>query len=421
VTLADCTVMVVEDHEFQRRTTLQILANLGAGALLEAADGEGALDLLGGDPRPDIVVCDLDMPGMDGVEFLRHLSELGAGTAIVIASGLDEGVLRSAEATARGYGLEVLGAIRKPLTARVLLQAVGLHRPRSAPPPAAPGDDAWAAALREDRIAVRVRPRVDLASGRLGAVEVRAHRVEHGVAEAGAVAVEGTTGSRGPGALPGRGSADGGVAVDAATGSRGPAAGEIARAVAERVARAGLAAQRLLSDAGELVDVALVLPPAALADAAIVERLAELAVEADVELARVCVALPDVRGASPAAAPLDLLTRLRVRGFGLGIDGFGMGGATLQDLDRLPLTEVKIAADALARATASARGAEAFAATVQALRDQGLGVVCDGCDSQAEWELALQAGCRRAQGAFVGPPLAPEDLAAWLLAWSGVA
>jgi EAL domain-containing protein (putative c-di-GMP-specific phosphodiesterase class I)/DNA-binding response OmpR family regulator len=434
VTLADCTVMVVEDHEFQRRTTLQILANLGAGALLEAADGEGALDLLAGDPRPDIVVCDLDMPGMDGVEFLRHVSELGAGTAIVIASGLDEGVLRSAEATARGYGLEVLGAIRKPLTARLLLRAVGLHRPRSALAPAPPGDDAWGAALREDRVAVRVRPRVELASGRLGAVEVRAHRVEHGVAEvvgaarapragsgpdrdAAAAVVVATAAPSGRGPGPGRGP----VVVDAAGDPRGLAAGEVAGAVADLVARAGLAAQRLLSDAGELVDVALVLPPAALADAAIVERLAELASEADVELARVCVALPDARGASPAAAPLDLLTRLRVRGFGLGVDGFGMGGATLQDLDRLPLTEVKIAADALARATASARGAEAFAATVQALRDQRLDVVCDGCDSQAEWELALQAGCRRAQGAFVGPPLAPADLATWLSTWSGVA
>jgi CheY-like chemotaxis protein len=103
MTLADCTVMVVEDHEFQRRTTLQILANLGAGALVEAADGEGALVLLGSDPRPDIVVCDLDMPGMDGVEFLRRVSELGAGTAIVIASGLADSVVRSAEATARAY------------------------------------------------------------------------------------------------------------------------------------------------------------------------------------------------------------------------------------------------------------------------------------------------------------------------------
>lgn len=391
MTLADCTVMVVEDHEFQRRTTLQILANLGAGVLLEAADGEGALAQLGGDPVADIVVCDLDMPGMDGVEFLRHVSELGAGTAIVIASGLDDGILRSAEATARGYGLEVLGAIRKPLTARLLLQAVGLHRPRSTPAPAVPGDDAWTAALREDRVGVRLRPRVELASGRLGAVEARAHRAER----------------------------DG--AVDAATDARGPVAREIAGTVAERVARAGLAAQRLLSDAGELVDVALVLPPTALVDAAVVARLAELASAADVEPARVCVALADARGRSPAGAPLDLLTRLRVRGFGLGIDGFGMGGATLQDLDRLPLTEVKIAADALARATGSARGAEAFAATVQALRDQGLDVVCDGCDSQAEWELALQAGCRRAQGAFVGPSLAPQELAAWLRTWSGFA
>jgi EAL domain-containing protein (putative c-di-GMP-specific phosphodiesterase class I) len=404
MTLADCTVMVVEDHEFQRRTTLQILANLGAGALVEAADGEGALLLLGGDPRPDIVVCDLDMPGMDGVEFLRRVSELGTGTAIVIASGLADSVVRSAEATARAYGLEVLGAIRKPLTARLLLSAVGLHRPASAPaaePPPA-GDDPWVAALREDRVGVRIRPRVELASGRLGAIEARAHRVERASAD-----------------RVGRDSS-GAVRVDAATDPLGPAAGAAAIRVAELVASAGLAAQRLLGEAGELVDVALVLPPHALADAGVVGRLAALAIEAGVELARVCVALPDARGASPATAPLDVLTRLRVRGFGLGIDGFGTARATLQELRALPLTEVKTAADALGRATASVRGAEAFAATVQSLRDQGLDVVCDGCDSQAEWELSLQAGARRAQGAFVGPPLAPRDIAAWSRVWRGV-
>jgi EAL domain-containing protein (putative c-di-GMP-specific phosphodiesterase class I)/CheY-like chemotaxis protein len=404
VTLADCTVMVVEDHEFQRRTTLQILANLGAGALVEAADGEGALILLGSEPRPDIVVCDLDMPGMDGVEFLRRVSERGAGTAIVIASGLADSVVRSAEATARAYGLEVLGAIRKPLTARLLLAAVGLHRPASAPapePPAPSGDDPWVAALREDRVRVRIRPRVELSSGRLGAIEARAHRVERASA-------------------PGSGGGSGAVTVDAATDPQGPTAMTVAIAVADHVARAGLAAQRLLSEAGELVDVALVLPPGALSDAGVVERLAGLAQEAGVELARVCVALPDARGAAPSTAPLDVLTRLRVRGFGLGIDGFGTARATLQELRALPLTEVKTAADALGRATVSARGAEAFSATVQSLRDQGLDVVCDGCDSQAEWELALQAGARRAQGALIGPPLAPQDMIAWSRLWSGV-
>jgi EAL domain-containing protein (putative c-di-GMP-specific phosphodiesterase class I) len=149
----------------------------------------------------------------------------------------------------------------------------------------------------------------------------------------------------------------------------------------------------------------------------LLERLSALAAEAEVEPARICVSVPDAEG---AAAALDLLTRLRVRGFGLGFDGFGGVRGTLPALERLPLTEVKIDGDALGRATASVRGAEAFAATVQLLHDRGLDVVCDGCSSSAEWLVALQAGCWRAQGAFVGPPLAAEDVTAWLQTWEGV-
>ncbi|HEY5318930.1 MAG TPA: EAL domain-containing protein [Solirubrobacteraceae bacterium] len=390
MSLADCTVMVVEDHEFQRSTTLQILANLGAGELLEAADGEGALAIFGLGRSPDVIVCDLDMPGMDGIEFLRRLAELAAGTAVIIASGLDDDVLRAAEATARSYGLVVLGAIPKPLTARRLLQAVGLHRPGAGPSEdlaGSPSEDPWSDALERELIGVRVRPRVELASGRLGGLEARAHR--------GGAAVD----------------------IDAAGDPLGPAPGPVALAVAERVIRAGLSAQQRLSEGGELVDVTLVLPAAVLAGNGLLERLIELAAEAEAEPARICLAIADAEG---AAAALDLLTRLRVRGFGLGFDAFGGARATLPALERLPLTEVKIDADALGRATTSVRGAEAFTATVQLLHDRGLDVVCDGCTSSAEWMVALQAGCWRAQGAFVGPPLAPEDVSAWLHTWEGV-
>ena len=133
MTLADCTVMVVEDHEFQRRTTLQMLANLGVGGLLEAADGDAALALLG---EADIIVCDLDMPGMDGVEFLRHVSQSRAGAAIVIACGLDESVLRSAELTA---------ARVRPRRAR--------GDPQAADRPPAPGGGGSAPAARRARAA----------------------------------------------------------------------------------------------------------------------------------------------------------------------------------------------------------------------------------------------------------------------------
>lgn len=119
--LAERTVLVVEDHEFQRRTIRQILSNLGVGSVLEAADGEAALARLHELHIGDVLVCDLDMPGMDGVELLRLVALRADGPSIVIASGLSAEVLAAAEARARADGLTVLGAVRKPLTARRLL------------------------------------------------------------------------------------------------------------------------------------------------------------------------------------------------------------------------------------------------------------------------------------------------------------
>lgn len=121
MTLAERTVLVVEDHEFQRRTIRQILSNLGVGSVLEAADGQAALAILDELHDGDVLVCDLDMPGMDGVELLRLVALRTGGPSIVIASGLSAEVLQAAETRAREDGLTVLGAIRKPLTARRLL------------------------------------------------------------------------------------------------------------------------------------------------------------------------------------------------------------------------------------------------------------------------------------------------------------
>jgi CheY-like chemotaxis protein len=335
--------MVVEDHEFQRRTMLQILANLGTGRLLEAADGESALALLNAEPRPDVVVCDLDMPGMDGVEFLRHVSERSSDTAIVIASGLGEGVLRSAETTARAYGLNVLGAVGKPLTARRLLEVVGLHRPSRLH---------VGARRAAGGAATLLRPRIELLSGRPAGVLVG-------------------------------GDADG-----------------------------VLDALRALSG----LDVTLLLPAGACDELTLGDRLAARAQAAGVEPGRICVALPHEPALPDSAAQLEVLTRLLVRGFGLGIHGFTAGDIALGRLQELPLTEVTLSRDALAGATSSPLRAEALEATIRALRARGARVVASGCDSEGERDLLAQLGCDRAEGAIAGGALAPAGLAAWAAA-----
>lgn len=392
MTLADCTVMVVEDHEFQRRTMLQILANLGAGGLMEAADGESALAAMESARWPDIVVCDLDMPGMDGVEFFRHVSERSIETALVIASGLDESLLRSAETTARAYGLDVLGVVRKPLTARRILEVVGLHRPsvtRNGPIANGAQSRAWQAALTAGEVRVAMAPRIALLSGRPAGVLVRAVRG----------GVEGT--------------------VDAATDLSATTAPALAGALADVVLDAACEALAALDAAGSHLDATVVIPPAACQDLGLADRLAARARARGVAPQRLCVTLPREPALPPTPARMDVLTRLRLRGFGLGVEGFTAGDAMLGGHAGLPLTEVALAPDALAggglAATPRTR-AEALEGTVRSLHDQGLTVVVCGCDDPAARALAAQAGCDRAQGASAGLALSVDDLRAWATA-----
>lgn len=394
MTLADCTVMVVEDHEFQRRTMVQILANLGAGSLLEAADGESALAVMDGAGWPDIVVCDLDMPGMDGVEFFRHVSERSIQTALVIASGLEERVLLSAASTARAYGLTVLGVVRKPMTARRILEVVGLHRPAVTPHgPGANGAQsrAWQAALDQRAVTIAARPRIDLLTGRPAGLQVRACRA----------------------------SGDGEGAVDAATDLAVSADPLLAGAIAGLVLDAACAALHALDAAGVHLDATVVVPPAACMDLALADGLATRARAAGVAPQRLCVALPCEPALPVGPTRMDVLTRLRLRGFGLGVEGFTAGDAMLGGHVGLPLTEVALAADALGAAEAgpAARArAEALEGVVRGLHDQGLTVVACGCEDAAGRAVAAQAGCDRVQGTGGEIASALGELRAWAVA-----
>ena len=70
-------IMVVEDHNFQRKAVMHMLHSMGIEGVLQASNGKQALEVLQSEQaRPlDIVLSDLDMPEMDGMEFIRHLAK----------------------------------------------------------------------------------------------------------------------------------------------------------------------------------------------------------------------------------------------------------------------------------------------------------------------------------------------------------
>ena len=109
-------ILIVEDHAFQRTLLEQMLRGLGAQQVRSVANGKDALRVLGGgDERYDIVITDLMMPEVDGIELIPALRKLAPPVAVVLAS-VDPDSLEMAAVIARAHGLRVLGTIAKPLT-----------------------------------------------------------------------------------------------------------------------------------------------------------------------------------------------------------------------------------------------------------------------------------------------------------------
>jgi CheY-like chemotaxis protein len=119
-------LLLVDDHDFTLALHRKVLADLGVRKVSEARDGNEALALARAD-RPDIVLTDLSMPGMDGMTFISNLAHEKLADSVIIASGLAPGVLKAVEAMAVASGMRVLGALEKPLRKDALAGLLHLH------------------------------------------------------------------------------------------------------------------------------------------------------------------------------------------------------------------------------------------------------------------------------------------------------
>lgn len=120
---APLRVMLLDDDPFMLDLLHGMLDEIGSFDVLRESCARTALRSLPVD-SPDLLVCDLSLPEMDGIEFMQAAARSGFPGAVLLLSGLDKGVRYAAERLASAYGLRVLGSYAKPLSLDALRGAV---------------------------------------------------------------------------------------------------------------------------------------------------------------------------------------------------------------------------------------------------------------------------------------------------------
>ncbi len=121
-------IFVVDDDPFALRLVTRQLETIG---LTDVSTFEAArlpLALLAANVRAaDVILLDLAMPDVDGMEFIQQLARMKYPGAVIFISGMDDGILQLAPVLAQGLRLRVAGALKKPSTPeqlRTLLEAI---------------------------------------------------------------------------------------------------------------------------------------------------------------------------------------------------------------------------------------------------------------------------------------------------------
>jgi len=389
-------VLLLDDNTFARDVGRRILKAAGLNAIEDASSGQQALDLLRkADRSIDIIFCDLMMPDMDGVEFVRHVSTLPIKPAFVFVSGADAALLSAVENTAKARGLRILGTIQKPLTLATARRVLGLFDNAA---PAAGGDareafgvtpEGLKAALANDQFVLHYQPKISLSKGTLDGFEslVRWRHPEHGMIPPSAF-----------------------VAVAEKNGLIG--------AMTDRTMTLALRQSSAWPAAGLHVKVSVNLSAYMLVDVDLPNRLAGEAAQFGIDPRQVILEITETGLFQDVANSLEILARLNMKGFSLSIDDFGTGYSSMEQLSRIPFAEMKIDRAFVHRAAENPTAKAILESSVDLARKLGMTVVAEGAETQEDWDLLHKTGVDLVQGYFIAKPMAAEEVQTWSAAWN---
>lgn len=386
--------LLLDDDPFMLLLLSEMLANQGITHVTACESGREALEWLDSpDYSVDLLFLDINMPDMDGIEFVRHLATRHYHGSVVLISGEDERMLQSAEKLVKTHNLVALGHLQKPINAQTLTNLLEKHQTSWMPPPSPVRKtyhaDELKAAIANNELINYYQPQVDVKTCKVVGVEALV-RWQHPT--------------------------DGLVYPDQFIylAEQNGLIGDLTKAVI----KSAFAHSNLWQHHNLSLRVSVNLSMDNLASLEFVDYLIEMVTNAEISSTDIVLEITESQLMKHLSTSLEILSRLRLKRFGLSIDDFGTGYSSLSLLRTIPFNELKIDQSFVHGAAHNETLYAIYNSSLLLARQLGMKVVAEGVEDWDDWNLLRISGCDEAQGYFIAKPMPAEQLLDWTSHWN---
>lgn len=388
-------ILIVDDDAFAVKVVTSQLHKLGYKNTQGIIDPMKVLDFLR-EHKGNVktIVCDLQMPGLDGIELIQRIGEEGYDGRILLVSGKDPRVIRSAQRLVESMRMSLIGAMPKPIKLEALgtLLAGVSEAEKPTPVHAEMPREQIQSGLATSQFVNFYQPKVNVDTGAVVGWEalIRWEHPVHGLLSPARFLPEMEAGGFGNELL-----------MHVLTGPTG----------ALNLLR------EQLNQGDKAFKVAVNLADSNLLDPRLPEKLLELMLEFGVSPKSLTLEVSEERSAVDRTISNTTLSRLALKGFSLSLDDFGAGETTMSDLSDIAITELKFDRSFVQNVDQDSAQRLSLNSCINMADTLGLNTVAEGVETIEEWNTVKSIGCKVVQGYLVGKPMPVASLARWYKDW----
>lgn len=375
-------MLIIDDEPGVRNFIQQVAEDFGFDA--RSVDSEAAFKEAVSDFQPNVITLDLVMPNCDGIQLLRYLADQKIDAGVILMSGVDQKVLQTAQELGTRQGVHMLGTLQKPLRIDSLEQLFEQGRADASDDQA----DRLARAIQNGELRVFYQPKANLDVDKKWCIEAAEALVRWQHPQRGLL---------GP---------DDFIPLAEEAGLIGKVTDFVLGEVAAQMAA--------WDTQGLSISVSVNMPPVLLDDLELPDTMATRLSRHGIACDRVVLEVTESGAMEDSASVMDILTRFRLKGFGLSLDDFGTGYSSLIQLYRMPFSELKIDKSFVMDALRSAEAKVIVQTSIQMAKSLGLKVCAEGTEEDDVLAMLREFQCDTAQGYLVSRAIPGDEFGKFL-------